>query len=139
MARRANGGSTQPAATGDLVPGLYRSVADYHRLEIDRLNSLDDIVYKDLQAREGPVHRRWLTALRNGEPVVIPAWAITDFDDGAAHLGEWVREPYGMLLVWPDDRVTPVTETPGKAYVDPCVWRASWEAAGHVQGAKAAK
>jgi hypothetical protein len=136
VARWASGGggdALEAAALVDVSPGLYRTVADYHQRELRRLNGLDDIVYRDLQKREGPVHQRWLSAIRRGEPVIVPTWALTDYDNGAGHLGEWVRQTT-TVAVWPDDRVTftPAATGGGRAtYVDPCVWRTSWELAGH--------
>lgn len=120
-----------PGHEGDVVPGGYAIVREYHQRELSRLNSLQDVVYSYLKKKEGPVHRAWLRRMQAREPVLIPAWALTDFDDGAEHLGDWLRRT-DDVIIWPDDRVTPALKRqPDEAYLDPCVWRSSWELAGH--------
>jgi hypothetical protein len=127
---RAN---AQGAPEGDTIPGFYNTVREFHQRELARLNSLDDVVYELLKRVEAPAHQEWLRRMRNGQPALVPVWAVTDFDGGAAGLSDWVREARGgELLVWPDDRITPAPSSDGsQAWVDPGFYREPWTQAGH--------
>lgn len=126
-------------------PGRYASLREYRQKETARISSLDDVVYDLLKKAELPVHREWLRRMAAREPVRVPVWALTDFDDGAPDLewlhikdADWLSDKDAWqgrqddVLIWADDQVTKAPKLkPDEAYVDPAVFRSSWEKAGH--------
>jgi hypothetical protein len=132
-----------PLPEGDRVPRLYASVVQAHQAEIDRLTALvkTDAVYLYLYEAAAPVHLSWVRVADGGEPLFLPSWALVEYDDGAVHLGDWLRRAYEaaeLVVVWPDDTVTPAPQRePSAPYVDHGIGRDMWEAAGHAQRQKA--